>query len=166
MYSCASGGLPITATVHLNPTEEPGCSIRGPIRLQGAIRGSDFPLTLSRMQPASPRLRLHFANHHHLLPGTHSAMLAWTLPGGWKNSFRHIYFYEYIFLFGTIIKKWWNSAHECKPGCLTLLGSSAEHYKGKLHSAGEISTLPQVKNIVALLKSACKASYIIRMFKY
>lgn len=42
-----------------------------------------------------------------------------------------------------------------------------DHQKGKLCTAGrKIIVLPQVKNIVALLKSACKASYIIRMFKY
>lgn len=42
-----------------------------------------------------------------------------------------------------------------------------DHQKGKLCTAGrKIIVLPQVKNIVALLKSARKASYIIRMFKY
>lgn len=39
--------------------------------------------------------------------------------------------------------------------------------KGNCAQRGrKIIVLPQVKNIVALLKSACKASYIIRMFKY
>lgn len=50
-------------------------------------------------------------------------------------------------------------------GCAA--GCSADHQKGKLCTAGrKIIALPQVKNIVALLKSACKASYVIRMFKY
>lgn len=44
---------------------------------------------------------------------------------------------------------------------------AGDDQKGKLCTAGrKIIALPQVKNIVALLKSACKPGYIIRMFKY
>lgn len=76
---------------------------------------------------------------------------------GQENSFQNIYLYEYILVMKNIIKSP-NWVGGWEPSCMEVVGSSPQHYKGKLHSAGrKIIVLPQVKNIVALLKSECQA---------
>lgn len=88
----------------------------------------------------------------------------------------NIYLHEYFSFFSSffflcevknnveITKRVWGMRAWLQCGGGKLGG---DHQKGKLCTAGrKIIVLPQVKNIVALLKSACKASYIIRMFKY
>lgn len=113
-------------------------------------------------------------NHCLLLKGTHCAFLE-PRPRPSQLIYREIHFNIYLheyfssFFVGLkkkveITKRVWGMLAWLQRGGGKLGG---DHQKGKLCTAGrKIIVLPQVKNIVALLKSACKASYIIRMFKY
>lgn len=123
-----------------------------------------------------PSNRFDFMNHCLLLKGTHCAFLEprLSLLIYRENSFQYLsawifFFLSFFFLCGEknnveITKRVWGMRARLRRGGGKLGG---DHQKGKLCTAGrKIIVLPQVKNIVAFLKSACKASYIIRMFKY
>lgn len=101
--------------------------------------------------------RLSFMNHWWLLWGKHSKSLARFCS--YTGKFISIFISMNIFLLG--VKN--NITKQVRVVQLR----AGDDQKGKLCTAGrKIIALPQVKNIVALLKSACQPSYIIRMFKY
>lgn len=101
--------------------------------------------------------RLSFMNHWRLLWGKRSKSLARFCS--YTGKFISIFISMNIFLLG--VKN--NITTQVR--VVWLRGGDDQ--KGKLCTAGrKIIALPQVKNIVALLKSACQPSYIIRMFKY
>lgn len=120
-----------------------------------------------------PSNRFDFMNHCLLLKGTHCAFLEprLSLLIYRENSFQYLsawIFFLSILFFSLCGEK--NNVEITKRGPGLRRGGGklgGDHQKGKLCTAGrKIIVLPQVKNIVAFLKSACKASYIIRMFKY
>lgn len=140
-----------------------------------------FVLHNAAVSPFSPPSnRFDFMNHCSLLKGTYCAFLEPRPPLSLliyrENSFQYLSAWIFFLLFFSIFficgeknnveitERVWGMCARLRHGGGTLEG---DHQKRKLCTAGrKIIVLPQVKNIVAFLKSACKASYIIRMFKY